>query len=61
MQCAVEAAVRKTRGAGVLGKRLTPFLLDAANRATGGAALQANLPLLKNNARVAAEIAMAPR
>jgi pseudouridylate synthase len=36
---------------------VTPFLLDAIVGATGGRSLVANIALLKNNARLAAEIA----
>lgn len=39
------------------GQAVTPFLLKRVSELTGGASLQANLGLLRNNARVAAEIA----
>jgi pseudouridine-5'-phosphate glycosidase len=45
--------------AGVTGKEVTPFLLDFFHRETGGASLRANVRLVLNNARVAAEIAVA--
>jgi pseudouridylate synthase len=45
--------------AGVTGKQVTPFLLDFFHRETGGASLTANVRLVLNNARVAAEIAAA--
>ncbi|MEW6569392.1 MAG: pseudouridine-5'-phosphate glycosidase, partial [Chloroflexota bacterium] len=38
---------------------LTPFLLARLAERTGGTTLRANLALLRNNARVAAEIAWA--
>ncbi len=41
----------------VSGKAVTPFLLSHIAEKTQGRSLQANLALLKNNARVAAEIA----
>ncbi len=41
------------------GKRLTPFLLDALYRATGGRSLDANIALVRNNARIAAAVAVA--
>ncbi len=44
---------------GVIGKDVTPFLLDFFHRETGGASLTANVRLVLNNARVAAEIAAA--
>jgi pseudouridine-5'-phosphate glycosidase len=45
--------------AGVTGKQVTPFLLDFFHTETSGASLTANVRLVLNNARVAAEIAVA--
>lgn len=42
---------------GVHGQRLTPFLLERINALSGGKALDANLSLLLNNARLAASLA----
>jgi pseudouridylate synthase len=53
-QATNEAAERRLRSAEV-----TPFLLTRIAELTGTRSLQANLALLKNNARVAAEIAVA--
>jgi pseudouridine-5'-phosphate glycosidase len=53
-QAVDEAAERQLRSAEV-----TPFLLTRIAELTGTRSLQANLALLKNNARVAAEIAVA--
>ncbi len=47
-----EASQKKISGAAV-----TPFLLARVSELSGGASLQANLALLRNNARLAAEIA----
>jgi pseudouridine-5'-phosphate glycosidase len=44
---------------GIRGKAVTPFLLDFFRAQTGGASLQANLTLVRNNARLAAQIAAA--
>jgi pseudouridine-5'-phosphate glycosidase len=44
---------------GIGGKQVTPFLLDYFHRHTGGASLTANVQLVLNNARLAAEIATA--
>lgn len=44
---------------GVHGKAVTPFLLDYFHRQTQGASLTANVQLVLNNARLAAEIAVA--
>jgi pseudouridylate synthase len=53
---AAEAQARAER-AGIHGKALTPFLLSAMAEITGGRSLEANLALLEDNARVAAEVA----
>jgi len=45
--------------AGIHGKQVTPFLLAFFHRHTHGASLTANVKLVLNNARVAAEIAVA--
>ena len=52
---AVDAAVRS----GITGKALTPFLLASLNDATRGRSVDANVALMRNNARVAADIASA--
>jgi len=52
---ALEAAEQQ----GVRGAALTPFLLAQLNDATRGRSLAANLSLLRANARVAAQIALA--
>jgi pseudouridylate synthase len=44
---------------GVTGKAVTPFLLRALAEETGGRSLEANLVLLEDNARLAAEVALA--
>lgn len=53
-QALSEAARQK-----VTGKETTPFLLQRLVEITGGDSLRANLALLKNNAAVAAQIAVA--
>ena len=55
---AVESAMRAARSEGVRGGALTPFLLAAVERETGGRSLGANLALLEANAMLAAEIAI---
>ncbi|HEY0003554.1 MAG TPA: pseudouridine-5'-phosphate glycosidase [Pyrinomonadaceae bacterium] len=49
-----EAARRKIKG-----RELTPFLLASLARQSDGATLKANIALLENNARVAAQMAQA--
>ncbi len=44
---------------GVVGQDVTPFLLGRIVEMTGGRSLQANLALVRNNAAVAAQIAVA--
>lgn len=56
---AIEGALEEARAAGVGGKEVTPFLLGAVARLTGGRSLEANVALLRRNARVAAEVAAA--
>lgn len=43
---------------GIAGRQLTPFLLSRMAEQSDGATLRANIALLENNARVAAEIAV---
>jgi len=52
-----EALAEMTR-LGITGKETTPFLLARIAEKTGGKSLAANIQLLINNARVAAEIAV---
>ena len=56
---AIEAAVADARAEAVSGKRLTPVLLARLARATGGAAVAANRALVRHDAAVAAELAVA--
>ena len=51
-QASAEAIEKKKHG-----QELTPFLLQRINELSGGRSLQANLSLLLNNARLAAQIA----
>lgn len=57
----VDAAVRdaqlEARARGIRGAAVTPFLLAAVTRLTGGVSLDANLGLLQENAALAADIA----
>jgi pseudouridine-5'-phosphate glycosidase len=55
----IAAAVRDAQAAGVSQKDVTPYLLARVNELTGGKSLVANIALIKNNAAVAAEIAVA--
>ena len=55
----VMRAIGAAERAGVRGAELTPFLLRALGEATEGRALEANVALLRANARVAAQLALA--
>ena len=55
----IARAVAEAAAAGVAGKDVTPFLLDRINTLTAGRSLTANIALVKNNAALAAEIAVA--
>ena len=61
MEPHIAAAVAEAKAAGVAGKAVTPFLLDAILTRTRGRSLETNIALVKNNARLAAEIARAAR
>jgi pseudouridine-5'-phosphate glycosidase len=52
-----EHALEESRSLGISGSKVTPFLLNKLRELTEGKTLEANLLLLKNNARLAAEIA----
>ena len=57
LQTVLTTALEDAEWKGITGPALTPFLLSQMAERSGGATLQANIALLENNARVAAEIA----
>jgi pseudouridine-5'-phosphate glycosidase len=57
IEAAEKQASRDSIEKGIHGQALTPFLLNRVNELTHGKSLQANLALLLNNARLAAQIA----
>ena len=59
MRPVIETAVAEATRAGVSGKAVTPDLLDAILKHTGGRSLVANIALIKSNASLAGEIAVA--
>jgi pseudouridine-5'-phosphate glycosidase len=59
LQIVLTTALEDAEWKGVVGPALTPFLLSQMAERSGGATLRANIALLENNARVAAEIARA--
>lgn len=59
LERALSAALREAESQHVVGRELTPFLLSYMAQSSEGATLKANIALLENNARVAAQIAAA--
>ncbi|MDQ3257696.1 MAG: pseudouridine-5'-phosphate glycosidase, partial [Acidobacteriota bacterium] len=58
MHATLDEALREAERLKIRGRELTPFLLSRMSQQSGGATLAANVALLDNNARVAAEIAV---
>ena len=56
---ALEAALADAEREGVRGRNVTPFLLERLRARSEGESVRANLALLTNNARVAAQLARA--
>jgi len=61
LEAALNQALESANRKGIGGRELTPFLLSQMAKSSHGATLRANIALLENNARVAAEIAVALR
>jgi pseudouridylate synthase len=61
MEPIIEQASREARDKKIHGQKLTPFLLQRISDLTKGRSMRANLSLLLNNARLAAQIAHAWR
>jgi pseudouridine-5'-phosphate glycosidase len=59
LQIVLTTALEDAEWKGIMGPALTPFLLSQMAERSGGSTLRANIALLENNARVAAEIARA--
>ena len=59
IEMVITAALAEAARLGIRGKDVTPFLLAEIVKATKGRSLQANIALVKNNAKVASEIAAA--
>lgn len=59
IEALIVAAVEEARAKGIHGPASTPFLLERVTALTGGRSMAANLALLKNNALLAAKIAVA--
>jgi pseudouridine-5'-phosphate glycosidase len=58
INAAIDEALALAESNGIHGPELTPFLLDRVKTITGGDSLESNIALVKNNARLASEIAL---
>lgn len=59
MKTAIDRAIEQEKELGIKGKESTPFLLSKVKELTGGLSLEANIELVYNNAKLAAQIAKA--
>lgn len=59
MEQVVAQAIQAAKTQQISGKALTPFLLARIETLTGGESLKTNIQLVRNNARVAAEVSVA--
>jgi pseudouridine-5'-phosphate glycosidase len=59
LDAVLENALRDCEAAGIRGAAVTPFVLGRIGEVTEGRSVPANLALAENNARVAAEVAVA--
>lgn len=58
IEAVIQNALLEAEKEGIHGAATTPFLLARVNQLSGGRSLQANLGLLRSNARLAAQIAV---
>ncbi|MBQ7937359.1 MAG: pseudouridine-5'-phosphate glycosidase [Oscillospiraceae bacterium] len=56
---AIDTAIKEAEEKGIKGKETTPFLLAKVSELTGGNSLASNIQLVYNNAKVAAQTAVA--
>jgi pseudouridylate synthase len=59
VEAAITRALAKASAAGVRGQAVTPFLLAAVAEETHGESMRTNIALLRQNARIAAQVARA--
>jgi pseudouridine-5'-phosphate glycosidase len=59
IEAIIAAAVAEAAAKGIARKAVTPFLLARIVELTGGRSLAANIALIRNNARLAAQVAVA--
>ena len=58
LESVIAASLEEAKQKQIVGREVTPFLLSRMTEASAGATLRANIALLENNARVAAEISV---
>ena len=56
---AIQTALSEAQQKKITGSEITPYLLDRIQQLTHGASLTANIYLIKNNARVGSQVAVA--
>jgi pseudouridine-5'-phosphate glycosidase len=54
---AIQTALYEMNASGIKGNKVTPYLLAKVKELTGGDSLEANIALIKNNAKIGAQIA----
>jgi pseudouridine-5'-phosphate glycosidase len=59
IEAIIQVAIKDAERQAVHGAEVTPFLLNRVSELSGGASLKTNLALLRNNARLGAQIAVA--
>jgi pseudouridine-5'-phosphate glycosidase len=59
IDAAIDQAIAECNAKGIKGKETTPFLLARVSELTGGDSLSSNIRLVFNNAKVAAQTAVA--
>jgi pseudouridine-5'-phosphate glycosidase len=59
IETAIQKALDEADKHKIKGKDTTPFLLKKIVEITGGQSLEANIALIKNNAKLGAEVALA--
>ena len=57
METFITDALTVAKSKKIAGKEVTPFLLKSISEKTGGESLEANIALVKNNAKLGAQIA----
>nr|ACN35173.1 unknown [Zea mays] len=59
IESAIQTALKEAGDKRIIGNAITPFMLERVKELTGGSSLEANIALVKNNALIGANIAVA--